>query len=214
MLLLNDSAVLAYRTLRRVSLQLQVAHQCLNRGVIESCLCKWLLEGIANNFWRLNKIVCTVSCMFSLTTQNTCDVFWSESRWSWTSSHSCYNSRHFGVLICQNEVLFHDIAKNSCGRCHTGTTRSTYQFLLTCELLNETIHDWVGRTSTRFWHSSLIRCSKSINNETSAFQSVILPWITNQIHLFKLFSQTPLLNCSQLLTSLVAFTVFSLSCGR
>ena len=196
MLLLNYSAVLVDRALGRVSLQLQVAHQCLNRGVVESCLCKRLLKGITKNLWRLNKIVRTAASVLSLATQNTCDVFRSNSRWSWTSSHSCYCSRHFGILICQDEVLLHNIAQDSCGCGHTRTTRRTYQFLLTCELLNETIHDWVRRTSARFGHSPLICRSKSINNETSAFQSVILPWIANQVHLFKLFGQTPLLNCS------------------
>jgi hypothetical protein len=59
----------------------------------------------------------------------------------------------------------------------------------------------------------LVRRRECVHNETGALECAILAGVTLEVHLFKLFGQTSLLDHSELLACLVAFTAFSLRCG-
>ena len=85
--------------------------------------------------------------------------------------------------------------------------------MLVCKLVDETIDRRLWWACTRLWHSPLVRCRERVHNETGAFECAILAGVTLKVHLLKLFGQTSLLDHSELLACLVAFTAFSLRCG-
>ncbi len=191
----------------RVCLHFQIAHKCLYWWVVESCL-YGLLKIVTNYFRRLDQV--TRACVLTLACQNTSDVLRCNAGRSRSASHTC-NSCHFCILTSHHEVLLHNIAQHRCwcSRCRILRTR---QFLLVRELMDKTVDCRMRRACTWFRHGPLIGGCESVYNEASTLKSVVLTCIILKVHLLELFCETPLLNRTKLLTSLVAFTTFSLGC--